>query len=74
VECVADPECKAGQVCRIGACEKGSKELRQCAENRDCAWPETCYFGQCVAKGDAFRCNTDLDCGAGHRCVGGRCL
>jgi hypothetical protein len=74
VQCVNVGECKAGEVCRVGVCAKGVKDLRQCQDNRDCPWPETCYYGQCVTKTDAFRCQSDLDCGVGYRCLNGRCI
>ena len=74
VECTGPAECKEGQICRIGVCVKGGRNLSQCYDNRDCVWPETCYYGQCVTRTDAFRCNSDLDCGVGYRCVNGRCI
>jgi hypothetical protein len=74
VQCTGPSECKEGQICRIGVCAKGGKDLRQCLDNRDCPWPESCYYGQCVTKTDAFRCQSDLDCGVGYRCANGRCI
>jgi hypothetical protein len=74
VQCVGTAECKEGQVCRIGVCVKGNKDLRQCSDNRDCPWPETCFYGQCATRSDGFRCVSDIDCGAGYRCVNGRCI
>ena len=73
VQCAADAECGPGVLCRIGVCVRKRSALTQCYDNRDCHWPESCFHGQCVTRTDAFRCNTDLDCGYGYRCLNGRC-
>jgi hypothetical protein len=73
VMCAVDAECGEGGTCRIGVCTRKRSALTQCYDNRDCQWPDTCFHGQCVTRTDAFRCNTDLDCGYGYRCLNGRC-
>jgi hypothetical protein len=73
VQCAADLECGAEAICRIGVCQRKRSALTQCYDNRDCRWPDTCFHGQCVTRTDAFRCNSDLDCGLGYRCINGRC-
>jgi Cys-rich repeat protein len=73
VQCAAHKDCKEGEVCKIGVCQKGGRLSQQCLENRDCPWPETCFYGQCVTRSEALRCQTDLDCGVGSRCMNGRC-
>jgi len=71
VQCAIDAECGEGGLCRIGVCTRKRTSLTQCYDNRDCRWPESCFHGQCVTRTDAFRCNTDLDCGFGYRCLNG---
>ena len=73
VQCAADLECGPGGICKIGVCQRQRTALTQCYDNRDCTWPDTCFHGQCVTRTDAYRCNTDLDCGIGYRCLNGRC-
>ncbi len=73
VQCATDLECGEGGLCKIGVCQRKKTQLTQCYDNRDCAWPDTCFHGQCVTRTDAYRCNTDLDCGLGYRCLNGRC-
>ena len=73
VQCAAKADCKDTEVCKIGICQKGSGRPVQCYDNRDCPWPETCFYGQCVTRTETLRCQTDLDCGIGYRCINGRC-
>lgn len=74
VYCASNDECKeSGGLCKVGVCVKTNKDLRQCVDNRDCIWPESCFHGQCVTRTDAFRCASDLDCGLGFRCINSRC-
>ena len=73
VQCAWDGECGPEAVCRVGVCQRKRSTLAQCFDNRDCRWPENCFNGQCVTRTDAFRYNTDLDCGIGYRCINGRC-
>lgn len=72
VFCASNSECKDG-VCKVGVCVVTGKDLRQCLDNRDCVWPESCFHGQCVTHTDAFKCQTDLDCGLGYHCLNYRC-
>lgn len=72
VFCTSNQECEKG-LCKVGVCVVNKGDLRQCYDNRDCIWPESCFHGQCVTKTDAFRCASDLDCGVGFRCVNQRC-
>ena len=46
---------------------------QHCYDNRDCPYPETCYYGQCVTRTQNQRCNSDLDCGPGYRCINSVC-
>lgn|GEM_PF-1412723 len=73
VQCAAPGDCKAGEVCKVGACQKGAGSRAQCYDNRDCVWPDTCFYGQCVTRTETLRCQTDLDCGVGYRCINSRC-
>ena len=73
VQCAGQNDCKETEICKIGVCQRGGGASRLCYDNRDCTWPETCFYGQCVTKTDAFRCVSDLDCGLGFRCLDGRC-
>jgi hypothetical protein len=73
VQCAGPKDCKEGEVCKIGICQKGGTALNQCYDNRDCAWPQTCFYGQCVTRTETMRCHTDLDCGYGFRCINGLC-
>ena len=75
VQCAGKGDCREGEVCKIGVCQRASgQSYNQCYDNRDCTWPEVCFYGQCVTHTDAMRCQTDLDCGSGGRCIGGRCM
>ncbi len=73
VQCAGPKDCKEGEVCKIGICQKGGHALNQCYDNRDCNWPETCFYGQCVTRTETMRCMSDLDCGFGFRCINGLC-
>jgi len=73
VMCASDAECGDSAICRIGVCQRKRGAASQCVDNRDCFWPESCFHGQCVVRTDAFRCNSDLDCPYGYRCLNGRC-
>ena len=74
VACVADPDCRQNEKCRIGVCQRtGGGQSGQCFDNRDCPWPEVCYYGQCVTSSQGLRCQSDLDCHAGARCINGIC-
>ena len=73
VQCVSPSDCKQGEVCKIGVCQKGAGARAQCYDNRDCLWPDTCFYGQCVTRTETLRCQTDLDCGIGYRCINARC-
>jgi hypothetical protein len=74
VSCVADKECRQNEKCKIGVCQRTSGgQAAQCFDNRDCPWPEVCYYGQCVSRSEGLRCQSDLDCHAGARCINGVC-
>lgn len=73
VQCASKRDCKDNEVCKVGICQKGAGALTQCYDNRDCVWPESCFYGQCVTRTETLRCQTDLDCGIGYRCINGRC-
>jgi len=74
VACVADPDCQKNEKCRVGVCQRTSGgQATQCFDNRDCPWPEVCYYGQCVTSNQGLRCQSDLDCHAGARCINGIC-
>jgi hypothetical protein len=73
VQCAGHKDCKEGEVCnRFGTCVRGSNQKLACVDTRDCAYPQVCNFGQCVLNTVA-RCATDLDCGAGSRCINATC-
>ena len=73
VMCAGPKDCREGEVCKIGVCQRGGRSSASCYDNRDCPWPETCFYGQCVTRTEAHRCQTDLDCGPGLRCINGLC-
>ena len=73
VSCAADPDCRQSEKCRIGVCQRQGGGQAQCFDNRDCPWPEVCYYGQCVTRSEGLRCQSDLDCHAGARCINGVC-
>jgi hypothetical protein len=74
VVCVGNKDCREGETCKIGICQRQSGgQLAQCFDNRDCPWPETCYYGQCVTRNEGVRCQSDLDCHSGFRCINGIC-
>lgn len=74
VQCAGHSDCKADEVCKVGICQKGSTVHSNCYDNRDCPYPETCYYGQCVSNAPIARCGTDLDCqGASSHCINGIC-
>jgi hypothetical protein len=73
VQCAGHKDCKEGEVCKVGLCQKGGSANSTCYDNRDCPYPETCYYGQCVTRTQNQRCNSDLDCGPGYRCINAVC-
>jgi hypothetical protein len=74
VMCAGTGDCHQGEVCKIGVCQRSSGQANaQCYDNRDCPWPETCFYGQCVVRTESLRCASDLDCQAGFRCLNGIC-
>lgn len=73
VQCAGHKDCKEGEVCKVGLCQKGHNANAQCYDNRDCPYPETCAYGQCVTHAPSERCVSDLDCGAGLRCINAVC-
>jgi hypothetical protein len=73
VQCASHKDCKEGEVCKVGLCQRGGSAVASCTDNRDCSFPETCYYGQCVTRAPATRCTSDLDCQAGSRCTNGIC-
>jgi hypothetical protein len=73
VQCAAHADCKKGEFCRIGVCQKGGNAAASCYDSRDCIWPETCYYGQCVTQPPAAHCNSDNDCPADQHCNRGVC-
>ena len=73
VQCASHKDCKEAEVCKVGLCQKGGSASSTCYDNRDCPYPETCYYGQCVTRTQNQRCNSDLDCGPGYRCINAVC-
>lgn len=74
VMCAGSGDCRQGEVCKVGVCQRsGGQAGVQCYDNRDCPWPETCFYGQCVVRTETLRCSSDLDCQAGFRCINGIC-
>ena len=73
VQCAGHRDCKGGEVCKVGICQKGGSAVASCTDHRDCIWPETCYYGQCVTRAPSTRCSSDLDCPSGSRCTNGVC-
>ena len=74
VMCAGDKDCRQGESCKIGLCQRQSGgERAQCFDNRDCPWPETCYYGQCITRSEGIRCQSDLDWHTGFRCINGVC-
>jgi len=69
VQCAGHKDCKEGEICRVGLCQKGGNASTQCYDNRDCPYPESCYYGQCVTHAANQRCVSDLDCGPALRCI-----
>ena len=73
VQCAGHKDCKEGEVCKVGLCTKGGNASAQCFDNRDCPYPDSCYYGQCIVRTQNQRCNSDLDCGPGYRCMNAVC-
>ena len=73
VQCAGHKDCKQGEICKIGVCQKGGNANAQCTDNRDCPYPQTCEYGQCVTRSAAERCVSDLDCPSGMRCMNAVC-
>ena len=73
VQCAGHGDCKENEVCKVGLCQAGGSARATCYDNRDCPYPESCYYGQCVTRTPSMRCMSDLDCGAGFRCINGVC-
>ncbi len=74
VMCAANQDCREGETCKIGLCQRqAGGRVAQCFDNRDCPWPESCYYGQCVTRTEGVRCQSDLDCQSGFRCINGMC-
>jgi hypothetical protein len=73
VQCAGHKDCREGEVCKVGLCQKGGNASATCLDNRDCPYPDTCYYGQCVTRTPSQRCNSDLDCGPGYRCINAVC-
>ena len=72
--CAGDKDCQKAETCKVGLCQRQSGgQPAQCFDNRDCPWPEVCYYGQCVTRSEGLRCQSDLDCHAGARCINGVC-
>ena len=73
VQCAGHKDCKEGENCKIGVCQKGGSAVASCYDNRDCVWPEACYYGQCVTQPPPTRCTSDLDCPSDSHCIKGVC-
>jgi hypothetical protein len=73
VQCAGHKDCREGEVCKVGICQRGGVAAATCYDNRDCAWSESCYYGQCVSRPAPTRCSSDHDCPAGSRCSNGVC-
>ncbi len=73
VQCAGHGDCREDEICRIGLCQKGKSANARCYDNRDCPYPETCYYGQCVTRSAAERCVSDLDCPPATRCINAVC-
>ncbi len=73
VMCAGQGDCKKDEVCKIGLCQAGKNVNARCYDNRDCPYPESCYYGQCVTRTQHQRCISDLDCGPGYRCMNAVC-
>ena len=73
VQCAGHNDCKPGEVCKVGMCQGGANARGTCYDSRDCPYPETCFYGQCVTRTPSVRCVSDLDCSAGMRCINSVC-
>jgi hypothetical protein len=73
VQCAGHKDCKQDEACKVGICQKGGNANATCLDNRDCPYPDSCYYGQCVTRTLNQRCNSDLDCGPGSRCMNAVC-
>lgn len=73
VQCAGHQDCKENEVCKVGICTAGANARATCYDSRDCPYPETCYYGQCVTRTPSMRCVSDLDCDHGFRCINGVC-
>ena len=73
VQCAGHGDCKQGEVCKVGMCQGGANARGTCYDSRDCPYPETCFYGQCVTRTPSVRCVSDLDCSAGMRCINSVC-
>lgn len=62
VQCNADTDCNAGQVCTNHSC--GPKP---CGSNADCSGGKVCAAGACIP------CTANAQCGNGLVCQGGAC-
>ena len=73
VQCANHSDCRRGEVCKVGLCQRGGSTVASCYDNRDCAYPETCFYGQCVTQAPATHCSHDTDCPPALSCKNGIC-
>tara|TARA_B100000609_G_C17222497_1_gene441281 strand:- start:6070 stop:7968 length:1899 start_codon:yes stop_codon:yes gene_type:complete len=66
--CVADTDCKTGEVCEKGRCLTSDPKGSACSVDTDCAGGERCDKGKCTPG-----CQNDSDCKSGESCTDGRC-
>ncbi|MBN4049197.1 hypothetical protein JYT91_01125 [archaeon AH-315-M20] len=79
VACITHEECKIGEVCIEGECEKVKEEKLECVVDTDCKKDEICIEGECeeleeeAEEEEELECTVDADCKEGEICTDGKC-